>query len=1239
MTHSMSGLRPVVETMEDRILHSADLAPFLVGHGDAGVVLQQPVQINGASDAVQRSSEIVFVDLSVPDADTLMQDLHRQQANGRAIDVVTIAADQDGIALITSSLAQRSDITAVHVLAHGSNGQMQLGSATLDAQTLLARADLFASWSGALTGNADLMLYGCDLAQTGSGQQLIRDLALLTGADVAASVDPTGAAAMGGNWVLEQHTGPIEAGSVASATLQGAWAGLLGNDFQVNATTSKDQSTAALNRGSQNAVAYDAAGNFVVVWTSKGQETVSDTDGVFARRFAADGTALSGEIQINKVANGDQNQARVVSDAAGNFAVTWTSNGQDGDRTGVYLRRFGASGNALDLNDIRVNTTTQGDQQNSVIAINRTSGDLVVAWEGRGASDNAGIYFRRFSANGTPIDATEQRGNVIDGGTERNAAVAMDGSGNFVIAYDAGGDLYFQRFATSGVAQGARGQVDNASVAASGAAIAMDNGGNFTIVNRVSTQAPGVWGVPYLANGSTRGAAFQVDSGNATSASIAMAGDGSFIVTYGKTGSSGLDVFARKYTATGSPAANAFAVNQYTSNDQEASSAAVLGDTDHFVVVWSGESAADSQGISARIFAPPNVPPVATASSGSLAYVENDGPRAIDAGLLVTDADGPTLASATIRIAANFSSGQDVLAFTNQNGITGSWNAGTGVLVLSGSASMANYQAALRSVTYTNTSEAPSTANRTVSFVVNDGQADSVAANRTISVTARNDAPTGISKTITWLEDASYTFTVTDFGFSDPQDVPANVLLNVRITTLPLTGSLKLNGAAVAANQFVSASDIGLGRLVFTPVPNASGTPYATLNFQVQDDGGTANGGVDLDPVARTLTLNVTAVNDAPVGSNKTVTVLEDATYTFAASDFGFSDPNDTPANTLINVRITSLPVTGTLTLSGSAVALNQFISLANINAGNLKFAPAANANGAAYANFGFRVQDSGGTANGGVDLDTTERSMTVNVTPVNDAPAGSDVGLSTNEDTPYVFSLADFGFSDASDSPAHALQSVKVTTAPINGSLQLNGVAVVAGNFVSATDVGNGKLVFVPLANANGSNYASFTFQVQDSGGVANGGVDLDPTPNTATISVASVNDAPVGADKTVVMPEDGIFIFAVADFGFTDPNDSPANTLTDVQIASLPLQGNLTLSGAPVTANQLISVASLNAGNLRYTPGPNGNGAGYASFTFLVGDNGGTSNAGVRQDLTARIMTLDVTAVNDAPLNTVPP
>ncbi len=521
-------------------------------------------------------------------------------------------------------------------------------------------------------------------------------------------------------------------------------------------------------------------------------------------------------------------------------------------------------------------------------------------------------------------------------------------------------------------------------------------------------------------------------------------------------------------------------------------------------------------------------------------------------------------------------------------------------------------------------------------FRANDGSVDSNSATITINVTPVNDAPSGTSATVTTNEDTGYVFGVADFGFSDPNDNPANSLLAVKITTLPGAGTLTDNGVAVTAGQFVSVADITAGKLVFTPAANANGNNYAQFTFQVQDNGGTGNGGVDLDPTPKTLTVNVTPVNDAPSGTSATVTTNEDTGYVFGVADFGFSDPNDTPANSLQAVKVTTLPGAGTLTDNGVAVTAGQFVSVADITAGKLVFTPAANANGNNYAQFTFQVQDNGGTGNGGVDLDPTPKTLTVNVTPVNDAPSGASATVTTNEDTGYVFGVADFGFSDPNDTPANSLQAVKVTTLPGAGTLTDNGVAVTAGQFVSVADITAGKLVFTPAANANGNNYASFTFQVQDNGGTGNGGVDLDPTPKTLTVNVTPVNDAPSGANATVTTNEDTGYVFGVADFGFSDPNDNPANSLQAVKVTTLPGAGTLTDNGVAVTAGQFVSVADITAGKLVFTPAANANGNNYASFTFQVQDNGGTGNGGVDLDPTPKTLTVNVTPVNDAPSGT---
>src|SRR5260370_6405524 len=141
----------------------------------------------------------------------------------------------------------------------------------------------------------------------------------------------------------------------------------------------------------------------------------------------------------------------------------------------------------------------------------------------------------------------------------------------------------------------------------------------------------------------------------------------------------------------------------------------------------------------------------------------------------------------------------------------------------------------------------------------------------------------------------------------------------------------------------------------------------------------------------------------------------------------------------------------------------------------------------------------------------TSSQSFAIAVGNVNEAPTGASSTLTTNEDTAHVFTVADFGFSDPQDNPSpNALQAVHIDTLSGSGSLTNNGTPVIAGTVISAADIIAGPLKFTPAADANGASYASFTFQVQDNGGTANGGGDTDPTAKTITINLTPVNDAP---------------------------------------------------------------------------------------------------------------------------------
>lgn len=247
-----------------------------------------------------------------------------------------------------------------------------------------------------------------------------------------------------------------------------------------------------------------------------------------------------------------------------------------------------------------------------------------------------------------------------------------------------------------------------------------------------------------------------------------------------------------------------------------------------------------------------NAAPVLAAIEGAaLAYNENQAATAITSTTTAADADSANLTGATIQITGNYQNGQDVLAFTNTVNITGTWTPATGTLALSGTDTVSNYQAAIRAVTYQNTSENPNTSTRTVSFTITDGTSNSNTVTRNITVTAVNDAPTGGNETVSTNEDTQKVFAAGDF--TNYNDAEGNALASIEITSLETAGALKCSGVDVVVSDICA-----VGNLAFDPAANANGSPYATFGFKVND-------GTVSSSASYTMTINVTAVNDAPV--------------------------------------------------------------------------------------------------------------------------------------------------------------------------------------------------------------------------------------------------------------------------------------------------------------------------------------------------------------------------------------
>nr|WP_267874823.1 Ig-like domain-containing protein [Duganella aquatilis] len=162
--------------------------------------------------AISQHTEVIFIESNLADLDTLLHGLS-------GAEVHVLDASQDGISQIASILAGRSGIDAVHVLSHGATAAVNFGSLTLDSNNLGAHQTDLNTIKSSLSVGGDILLYGCNVGSGASGQAFVDQLAIATGADVAASSNLTGAAAQGGDWQLEISSGHIETASAVNPAL------------------------------------------------------------------------------------------------------------------------------------------------------------------------------------------------------------------------------------------------------------------------------------------------------------------------------------------------------------------------------------------------------------------------------------------------------------------------------------------------------------------------------------------------------------------------------------------------------------------------------------------------------------------------------------------------------------------------------------------------------------------------------------------------------------------------------------------------------------------------------------------------------------------------------------------------------------------------------------------------------------------------------------------------------------
>ena len=311
--------------------------------------------------------EVVFVDTRVANYQALVADLQSNGDAEKVIDVQLIDADRDGIEQISEFLAVSDHATlgidALHILSHGNVGRVMLGNTELSVESLGAYTGQFLQWRDGLTSNADILIYGCNLAGNADGEELIESLSILTDADVAASVDDTGHVLYGGDWTLEFSTGEIETEIAFSEEARQSWLGKL-------AVLSVTQTDDVVNGDVTSVAALTAADGGDGISLREAIIAVNnDTPGHTIRLGAGIHHLLGAASDESFAADGDldiRNDVTIAGSSAGESVIDAT-----GLTEGVFDVLVGAT---LQLTDV---TVTGGNAVGGVGGGARVAGSLV----------------------------------------------------------------------------------------------------------------------------------------------------------------------------------------------------------------------------------------------------------------------------------------------------------------------------------------------------------------------------------------------------------------------------------------------------------------------------------------------------------------------------------------------------------------------------------------------------------------------------------------------------------------------------------------------------------------------------------------------------------------------------------------------------------------------------------------------------------------------------------------------
>ena len=358
------------------------------------------------------------------------------------------------------------------------------------------------------------------------------------------------------------------------------------------------------------AIAADANGNYVVTWTSAGQD--GDQGGIFARRFDSTGDPLGDEFRVNTTITGDQVSPAIAMRDTGDFVITWASKGQDGNGWGIYAQRFNATG-SLQGGEFLVNSVTAGDQLTPKVSFDNLKGNFAVAWSSLGqvVTGSWGVFAKIYDASGNVVTGDFKANNVTTG-DQFAPQIGYDLLGNLVIAWSSqkqfsatsGWDIYCRLFKANGAPVTAEALVNNTTAGDQNlTSMSITPAGDWVLTwTGDSATGKDIYAKRYGTAGMGKGPEFMVNStltGDQAEPSVTSDKYDNLYVTwssYNQDSSGDWGVYGQQYSTSGAPINGEFRVNTTTSGHQK-NPTAIMDSAGYLTVIWGGTGSGDSDGV------------------------------------------------------------------------------------------------------------------------------------------------------------------------------------------------------------------------------------------------------------------------------------------------------------------------------------------------------------------------------------------------------------------------------------------------------------------------------------------------------------------------------------------------------------------------------------------------------------------------------------------------------------------